>query len=191
MTKTMKRDKPDKPIYSKNTLEFLAVAKSYCDVMEQSSALSTDKFVETVRHLLPLLYLKGSLLPEGKSELDEAVELFATETQYAYIASSIADILGEKDAYLEVFHPDMPLSDTPVAAFISESLADIWQDLYNFVETFRMGHEPTMNEALSVCRAGFGPFWGQTIVNVLRALHQVQFDADEPATEDENTYDDL
>ncbi len=40
--------------------------------------------------------------------------------------------MGEDDVFLETFEEDMKYSDTPVAASVSESLADIFQPLYNF-----------------------------------------------------------
>jgi hypothetical protein len=85
-------------------------------------------------------------------------------------------LLGEKDTYLETFHPDMQYSDTPIAAFISENLADVYQDTGNFVSLFRQGNEEVMLEAISLCRENFRNFWGQQLLNALKALHSVRYD---------------
>ena len=65
---------------------------------------------------------------------------------------AIAGLLGERDSYLETFHADMRYSDTPIAAFISENLADVYQDTGNFVSLFRQGNEEVMQEAIALCR---------------------------------------
>ena len=176
MSKTLKSDNP---VYNKNTIEFVAVAKSFCDFMDQLETTDKAGFLDTTVKLLPLLYLKACLLPSNELISDDEPEQFATEEQYSDLARTIADLLGHDDAYLEVFHPDIRYSDTPVATFVSENLADIWQDLYNFISVFRIGYDDTMNDALYVCRTNFEQFWGQSLVNVLRALHNCKFTAKE------------
>ena len=82
---------------------------------------------------MPLLYLKATLLPEAEEDEDAEPELTVTEDMYESVRNRIAGLLGEKDSYLETFHPDMQYSDTPIAAFISENLADVYQDTGNFI----------------------------------------------------------
>ena len=45
-----------------------------------------------------------------------------------------------------------------------------------------------MNDALVICREHFAEFWGQRLVNVMRALHEVRYskqtDTDEEAEDD-------
>lgn len=170
-----KDSKSDNPVYNKNTIEFVAVAKSYCDYMDQLETTDKAGFLDTTVKLLPLLYLKATMLPANELISDEEPEQFASEEQYSDLAQAIADLLGNDDAYLEVFHPDIRYSDTPVATFVSENLADIWQDLFNFISVFRIGYDDTMNDALYVCRTNFEDYWGQSLVNVLRALHTIKF----------------
>ena len=77
--------------------------------------------------------------------------------------------------FLEVFHPDMPYSDTPIAAFVSENLADIYQELKDFIANFQIGEADIMISALAVCIEAFAEHWGQKLLNVLRALHSIRF----------------
>ncbi len=170
-----KQSKSELPVYQKNTLEFVAVAKSYCDFMDLLDGMEKSAFVDTATKLLPLLYLKASLLPVAEPLLDDTRESFATEDQYQELTRLISELLGNEDAYLDVFHPDIQFSDTPVANFISENMADIWQDLFNFISVFRIGYEETMHEALHLCKTNFETYWGQSLVNVLRALHRCKF----------------
>lgn len=175
------------PVYSKNTMEFVTVAKSFCDYLDRLDSVDKQNFIEVMVRLLPLIYLKASLLPENEPLSEEALEAFATEDRYTVLMQTIAGILGHDDAYLEVFHADINFSDTPVVAFISENIADIWQDLFNFISVFRLGLDETMNDALFMCRSNFEQFWGQSLVNVLRALHNCKYSREsEDDTEGDN-----
>ena len=40
---------------------------------------------------------------------------------------------------------------------------------------FRLGLEQTMNDSLVICREQFAEFWGQRLVNLMRALHEVKY----------------
>ena len=84
-------------------------------------------------------------------------------------------MLGVDDTYLEVFHPDMALSDTPVAAFISEDLADVYQEIKDFAANYQTLEPDIMNDALVACLESFGLHWGQKNLNALRALHALRF----------------
>ena len=167
-------------IYDKNTLEFVTVVLEYCTWLERAAEYDLFGFVGHAVKLLPLLYLKATLLPE----LDEPNEMedipqFVTEETYQIMCSRLSDKLGEHDSYLETFLPDMQYSDSPIVAFISENLGDIYQDLGDFVAVFREGNEQTMLLALQQCAFHFRLFWGQTTLNALRALHALCYNQEE------------
>lgn len=167
------------PIYERNTLEFVTVALEYCTFVEAAGNDGLFDFVDKATKLLPLLYLKASLLPEVEPEEDAEVEVSVTEDMYESVRLRIANLLGAQDPYLETFHQDMRYSDTPIAAFISENLADVYQDTGNFIALFREGNEDVMREALALCRANFREYWGQQLLNALKALHAVRYSGDE------------
>lgn len=116
-------EKEENPIYERNTLEFVTVALEYCTFVEAARNTGLFDFVDKATKLLPLLYLKASLLPEVESEEETELELSVSEDMYESVRSRIAGLLGERDSYLETFHADMRYSDTPIAAFIPR----IWQ----------------------------------------------------------------
>ena len=135
-------EKENNPIYERNTLEFVTVALEFCTFVETAGQNGLFDFIDKGIKLLPLLYLKATLLPEAEvDDEDDEPELTVTEDMYEAVRTRIAALLGEKDSYLETFHPDMQYSDTPIAAFISENLADVYQDTGNFVSLFRQGNE--------------------------------------------------
>lgn len=163
-------------VYDKNTVEFVTVAAEFCGFLERVGEIEHPEFVDKVLKLLPLLYLKASMLPEHAVRMDEFdPEVFVTEGDYERVRAGVASLMGRHDDYLEVFVEDMVYSDTPIHQTISENLADIYQVLKDFVCVYRLGFDQTMNDALVICREGFAEFWGQRLVNVMRALHDVKY----------------
>ena len=166
-------------IFDKNSIEFVTVAAEYCGFIERSREVGKQSFVDTALKILPLLYLKASLIPECELMGEGDLEIFVTEEDYELARMSVAHVMGAKDDYLEVFLPDMAYSDTPLKKCISEDLADIYQDLKDFIGVFQLGLNETMNDSLFVCKEHFAEFWGQRLVNTMRALHDVKYNASE------------
>lgn len=165
-------------IFDKNTIEFVTVAAEFCGFLERSENMKRSAFVDTTLKILPLLYLKASMLPPVEQFNEDALEQYVTEEIYEVLRINISGVLAEKDDYLEVFLPDMAYSDTPIKKTISEDLADIYQDIKDFIFVFQLGLNETMNDALYVCKENFGQYWGQKLVNTLRALHDVKYNPD-------------
>ena len=164
------------PVYSKNVIEFVTVAAEYCSFLENSNQQDTKSFIEKMTKIIPLLYLKASLLPSFKTTLEEeGIEQSVTEKEYEFIRQQTINVIGQYDEYLEVFHPDMQYSDSPVLASISEDLADVYQDLKDMIANFQSADLRIMNEALVNCTENFRNFWGQKLLNALRALHNVLY----------------
>lgn len=162
-------------VFSKNVIEFATVSVQYCGYLENLEGEEVYELADKLTKILALLYLKASVLPETESINEGQSEIFVTETHYGYIASKLYTVLGEKDDYLEVFLDDMKYSDTPIIANISEDLTDIYQDLKNFLHIYELGIEENMNDALYICTENFKTYWGQKLVNVLRALHSLKY----------------
>ena len=171
-------------IFDKNSIEFVTVAAEYCGFIFLSRGADRKTFVDTALKILPLLYLKASLIPECELMEEEPLEVFVTEDDYEGVRRAIADVLGYQDDYLEVFLPDMAYSDTPIKKCISEDLADIYQDLKDFIGVFQLGMNTSMNDALCVCKEHFAEFWGQRLVNTMRALHDVKYNATDEADQE-------
>ncbi|WP_300726621.1 DUF5063 domain-containing protein [uncultured Bacteroides sp.] len=163
-------------IFDKNTVEFVTVAAEFCGFLERTTEVKRSDFIDKALKLLPLLYLKASLLPKGGrvDEFDEP-ETFVTEGDYERIRGSVAALMGELDDYLDVFLDDMAFSDTPIRQTISENLADIYQVLKDFICVYQLGLDKTMNDALVICEERFAEYWGQCLVNAMRALHDVRY----------------
>jgi len=172
-------------VYSKNVLEFVTVSNEFCNFLEQTGDHQKKDFIGIALKLLPLLYLKASILPGTEEELaDEFIEKAVDEGLYQHILNSVRDKLAQHDDYLEVFTADMQHSDMPLSASISEDLADIYQDIKNFIEAYKTAVTEIMNDALFELTNNFELYWGQKLVNTLRALHNVYYSGDDLTDEE-------
>jgi len=168
-------EKDREVIFDKNTIEFVTVAAEYCAFMERAREKRRDEWVDTALKLLPLLYLKASLIPPcERLGIDEPAQS-VSEADYEYVRMAVKAVMGSQDDYLEVFVPDMIYSEGPLTCTISEDLADIYQDVRNFIEVFQCGINLIMNDTLAVCKEHFSTYWGQRLVNAMRALHDAKY----------------
>ncbi|MDD3077481.1 MAG: DUF5063 domain-containing protein [Paludibacter sp.] len=165
---------PDHIVYSQPVVEFVTVAAETCLFLEKTTEQTRSEFVSKAVKILPLLYLKAAVLEIPAPVFDSVVERFVTEEDYLFVKEQLEQLLGADDSYLEVFHPDMALSDTPIAAFVSESLADVYQEIKDFAANYQTMDTDVMNDALVMCLNAFGEHWGQKALSALRALHAVR-----------------
>lgn len=161
-------------IYAQKTLEFITIASEFCKALEHCREYEQHEFIDVMRNLLPMVYLKVSLIGTIE-ETDGYNEPKVTEDDYNYVRSNVAAILAEKDDYLDVFVEDFKYSEQPILCTISENLADIYQVLRNLLEVFRSNYEDAMQVALYDTVEDFKLYWGQTLLNALKALHDVRF----------------
>ena len=75
-------EKENNPIYERNTLEFVTVALEFCTFVETAGEKGLFDFVDKAVKLLPLLYLKATLLPDVEPDEDDEPELTVTEDMY-------------------------------------------------------------------------------------------------------------
>ena len=161
-------------IYDNNVIEFVTVGVEFCVFLEQDTLPEREVWVDKMLKLLPLLYVKASLLPETVIMHTEELATFVQEEDYNRVALRVEEVMGEENVFLEVFMEEMKYSDTPVSAFVSESIADIYQDIRNFVSVYQYELTDQMNDALYHCTDHFHTYWGQKLVNVLRPLHALK-----------------
>lgn len=176
-------EKESQTIFDKNVIEFVTVAAEFCAFLERAKRMKRSTFVDTSLKILPLLYLKASMLPKCETIGDEALETYVTEEIYEILRINLSGLMADKDDYLDVFVQDMVYSDQPIKKSISEDLADIYQDIKDFIFVFQLGLNETMNDSLAICQENFGTLWGQKLVNTLRALHDVKYNQEEEEEE--------
>lgn len=157
-------------VYTEPVLELVRVCTECCRILEQCGETSTPEFCRTMRVVLPMVYLKMTLLGDVP-EVDGWNEPRLTEEDYEYVRSSIAQAMASYDDFLDTFVEDFKYSEHPVLCTVSEALADVYQQIRELVEAFRSGYEESMLAALSDCASEFRLQWGQKLLNALRAIH--------------------
>lgn len=153
-----------------------AAASEYCGILEDASGMEKKEFVNSLLTVLPKIYLEVLDCQPGSVSLEEEPYFpnYVDEDYYEAVRRHAEDVLGPDDVFLETFEEDMKYSDTPIAASISECLADIFQPLYNFVGVVRDSDGADIVDAYIVCREAFDEYWSQTLCNVLRALNALR-----------------
>ena len=156
-------------------MDVTSIAARFCAVAEQTSDFTVLEFIKEMLSLLPRIYLDFSDPDLDLGDNDEYFSTYVDEDYYDSIRRRIEMLLGEHDVFLETFEEDMKYSDTPVAASISESLADLCQVLYNFVAIVRETDGDSLEGAYMECRENFAAYWSQTLCNVMRALNHLRY----------------
>jgi hypothetical protein len=172
-------DSKSDPVYSRNVVEFVAVANEFCKYAEHASELKGDELLKILQRILPLMYLKASLLPSLEPFFDDGNEKFVTESDWNAINDILKEKFGTANDYLEVFDEKINDSEGAVVSSISENMADIYQDMKDFLLLYQTGTEEVMNDALWECRMNFESFWGQKLVNSMRAIHKFLYSGEE------------
>jgi hypothetical protein len=166
-------------IYSRNVIDFVAVANEFCKYAEHASELKGDELLKILQRILPLMYLKASLLPSLNPYFEEGNEKFVTESDWSGIDEILKEKFGTANDYLEVFDDKISETDGPVLSSLSENMADIYQDIKDFLLLYQTGTEEVMNDAVWECRMNFESFWGQKLVNAMRAIHKFIYSGEE------------
>ena len=181
-------------LLNQNITDFVTVVSEYCIFVENTGRFSKKDFLNKVRKILPMLYLKGALLPKFESLFNDENEKFVTEEDWDAIHTIVKRKLGFHDEYRDVFDPLTHEQLEQSTASISDNLADIYQDLKNFIRLYNVGTEDIMNDALWECQMNFEEFWGQRLLSALKAIHLVYFsgeDLEDEEQEEENDHDNM
>lgn len=158
-------------VYKDSTIAFVTAAAQTCLLIEQSGEMQRQELTEQMLRLLPILYLRARLLESSEYMLEEAPQRFVTEEDYNLALIRLRDLFGSDDAYLDVFVDQGVYTDEVQTMYISEGLADIYQELKDLAAAFQTENEAIMNDAVLICREAFDEHWGQKLLAVMRALH--------------------
>lgn len=160
-------------------LAITALSAEYCHTLEVCRDFEPEELVSKMLNLLPRLYLAFTDVeaPEtlDPEEEDEYFESYVDEDFYDSIRRNVEALLGPEDTFLETFEENMKYSDTPIAASVSECLADIFQPLFNFISIVKDTEGEKVEAAYRDCRENFAGYWAQTLCNVMRALNNLKY----------------
>ncbi|HOI00882.1 MAG TPA: DUF5063 domain-containing protein [Bacteroidales bacterium] len=154
-------------------LELYHLARSYCHYTEQIERVSAEEAYDHYRKLLPLLYTRGSMIPETDPVTDTP-ERYVTEQQWETVYHDLQAVFGEADVFYFIDYAD-PSDTEPWKGSLADHLADIYQDLKDFVLYFEKGTHSAQQNAVFQCRQLFQTHWGERLTRALCLLHSLHF----------------
>lgn len=161
------------PLYSPHILELITVANEFCLFTEKASEYPGEEVIEYYRKILPFLYLKGMLLPDIKPE-EEKPERFVTEQEWESVFNDLRNLFGELDEFYFIDHSD-PVDAEPWKGSLADHLADIYQDLKDFIMHFQVNTYTAQQNAVHICWQLFREHWGERVTRAHYVIHQISF----------------
>ncbi|MEZ3551304.1 MAG: DUF5063 domain-containing protein [Muribaculaceae bacterium] len=159
-------------------LTVTSLAADYCTVCENATEMEKEEFIDRMLDLLPRIYWEFFDISADDVVALEDFDYFSSyvdEDYYESIRRHIEALLGPDDTFLETFEEDMKYSDTPIAASIAESLADIFQPMFDFISMVKDTDGDKIVEAYIHAKDDFQSYWSQTLCNVFRALNKLKY----------------
>jgi len=155
---------------SKPVLEMLTIANDFCLFIEKSEEYTREQILVYLQRVMPVIYLKSSLLPDLAVEDEEAVEHYVTEEQWEDVFTTIRAKLGSDDLYYYIDLHEKTQQDA-IRASIAENIADIYQDLKDFILLFQKPLQAFQENAVRECKTLFQNRYGYRIVHGHTAIH--------------------
>lgn len=183
------KEKEEKIIYSRQVVEFAASANEYCRYLEGIENIKGVEILKVMQRLLPFIYLRATLLPMLEPALEEGNEKTVTEFDWTRIHDMLLSKIGNNDPFPVITDLRDP-SDGLYTGSISENLADIYQDLKDFIASYKTGADEVMNDAVWEVLMNFEEFWGQKLLNSLVAIHRVLYSEGDEDDENETGEED-
>ncbi len=176
---------PDHPVYSRSVLELLTVANDYCLTLTKTEKLNKQKLQNYLLKVLPLLYLKASLLPQVKARNPEFNEKFWTEEEWEALFNKLRNIFGKEDEFWMVDQQEK--ANETIKGSLAEHLTDIFQALKDFLELYQKSSIDAKENAVEDIYHSFSSHWGYRLVDAHKTLHYLAMDqlpeTDEPEAE--------
>ena len=157
---------------SKSVIEMATVANEFCYFFETLKKKDKETILDFTQRILPLLYLKGTLLPEVTPNNPEVNERFVTEEQWERIFTELRDKFGKDDEFW-VIDPQYINETEPLKASISENIADIYQDMKDFLMLLQKNTLAARENAISECSILLGNHWGYRVGNIFSRIHHL------------------
>ena len=159
-------------IQSKQVIEMFTVANEFCLFVEDSERYEREYVVDYLQRVLPLLYLKGSMLPESEEHAEHDNERYVIEETWEYIYNVFMNLFGKDNTY----HVWNSQSNEVVENACAEIMADLYQDLKDFVFLFAKPSYYAKTNAVYMCRNLFEVRWGRSIPAFMSHLHNLKYE---------------
>ncbi len=171
----------EKIVEAPNTKDLLIVANQYTTFVEKIHLFEPSDAMEYLLKIIPLLYIKGLLIPVFDLEEDEIIaSRFLTEEDYETTYMNVKDKF-EKYNYFESYNA---LNSQVETYDMSEMITDIYQDMKDFFLLYQKNTFTNQINAVRNLRRTFYERWGKTIVVLLSYLHPLLYPLEENQAEE-------
>ncbi len=158
---------------TKAALEMLTVANEYCLFFEKAENYKANDILLYFQKIAPLIYLKASLIDSSETGNDAFNERYVTEEQWETVFKVLREKLGSNDQYYIHDH-----NFDSVEASLADNMADIYQDMKDFIMLYQKNTEPARQNAIANLTDLFRWRWGPALISALGAVHQLLFKDD-------------
>jgi len=172
-------------IFSTEVTDFVRSANDFCELAYNFRDFKRSEVLHELQKALPRLYIQALVLPKMEPFYEDGNEKFVTEEEYDDLKILLAAKFAYLDDYPEISGTESSDPGAPIVSYLSEDICDIYQDLKNFISLYRLGNNEIMNDAIWEIKLNFERYWGQTLVNVLRYIHQTLY-SEEVIDDNEN-----
>lgn len=176
-------------VYSTEVLEFVKKGKHYADLLESTLPENRKEFVIELLKILPGLYSDMLSLQVREPILDAENEKFVTEEKWSEVFQKVSFNLGSQNEYIDIPEDDEFDRLDVISRELSEDISDIYQDIKDFIEVFRVGTEEVMNDVLWQCRINFENYWGKKLLRASLNLHKIMVRDEETLEKMDREYD--
>ncbi len=163
-------------VYSKNVIEVITIANDLCIFLEEFDKYDIAFSLLYLQKVLPLLYLKGALMPDIENINEESNERFVTQEQWEDVFNKAKNKFGVKDTFYYVASTFQKSAESTEAS-MAECLADIYQDLKDFLLLYQKNTLTAQENAVHSAKELFETHWGSKLLNVHRAIHSLLYKA--------------
>ena len=157
-------------VKNKTVLEMIAVAHEFNVFTEDVAKKEVNDILGFYEKILPLMYVKASLLPDIEVSDASANERYVAEEHWEGVFMALKGKFEKGDSFWEL---DENMDS--VKASLSEKLADIYQDTKDFVILFQKNSLGAKENATHEIKRLFKVHWGPRAILVLGQLHQLLY----------------
>ena len=157
---------PNEPVFNRNVLEVLTISNELCLLIDSIEKYEKSDVLNILHRLLPLLYLKASLLKPVAASNPDSAERIVTEEQYELIYQSLKKLLGSDDLFYVI-----QTKDIPVKASLAEYITDVYQDIKDFLMLYQKSSISAKENAINECVTLFKRHWGPRLLTSLQTMH--------------------
>lgn len=155
-------------VFSRKVLEMITVANEFCLFVEENNRYESIQILAYLERVVPLLYLKGSLLPDVEVSDESANERFVTEEQWETFFQELKIKFGRIDA----FYSNETAGEKKISNYsLADNVVDMYQDLKDFLLLYERNTMAARENAVKSCKTLFENRWGYRAIRVMQAIH--------------------